>query len=523
MEYNNEQEVPKEQHNRLAELVKAIYGPQTYSYELVNGRYVITLGKGKELRDCSFSDKYYKDYSMLFKLTFSSNDTVFEYAGKRNKGKEFNRDIAISNAIQYFAKYGINLNYLFASSAEANLFSKFLLSYINKILNVIFKNSELSNDDFNAKFNMVLKQIKASLNKQDIINAMYSKASNSEIEIIKDSKYDSEEYDKAFPINVVNATGTLYYPFPVFRPIIIKSNDDREDPNEGVITYRTSIKSKAIRYPYNSNAPFHYQNESDYSYIHIWNNCVSMPRTFLIPNYCYFVTCLSKLETESDTATNEYASPIYHSEKLSDEIYIRAQHEVSKLYKQDINQKYMIWLKELNALLGEIMSTEYTAFFTEDKYLNSKYKRGHEELRKFLNSNGMDIQDESVILRYLISRLIDEVCDLLENYDYNEFEKHIDVNAKDFKKTFKQFADYAKSPFLQTAIVKYEMFYRTNHKIIDAFVKQVLIDNPISYYSLIDASSHKGVSYNPYYNLTLLLSSFYTKLNDIIKRLKTAN
>lgn len=219
----NEKSNRKEQHNCLAEIVKSVFGTATNSYRCDNGKYVVILGKGKEIGDCSFSEKYLSDYSMLFKLTFVSADTSFEYAGKRYQGKEYNRDIALRNAIRYFSKHGINLDYSFCSLAEKKLFSKLILSYINKILSVIFNNSKLSNADFRAKIASTFKQIKISLSKQDIIYLMYSKASNSDIERINDSAYDPYEYDKAFSINLANTTNHLYYKASVFRPIIIKT------------------------------------------------------------------------------------------------------------------------------------------------------------------------------------------------------------------------------------------------------------------------------------------------------------
>ena len=183
----------------------------------------------------------------------------------------------------------------------------------------------------------------------------------------------------------------------------------------------------------------------------------------------------------------------------------------------------MIWLNELIVLLEKIFGTDYNSFFNNDSQLNRKYKRGHNELERFLKHNEVSVQDENVILRYLVSRLIDELCNQLDKFVFSDFENHIDINDDAFKAAFNILKDYANSTHLQNAINKYELFYLANHKGIASFVQQVSIDNPISYFSLMAASSPKGLSYNPYLNLKELLSSFGTKLNSIIKRLKTAN
>ena len=89
----------------LEELLLSIYGVKTINRGA--GRNSIQFGKSGLFEKCKYTIKNFQNYYDLFLLTFNTPDVIFEktVADGATLNRDFSKETAIENAINYFAKY----------------------------------------------------------------------------------------------------------------------------------------------------------------------------------------------------------------------------------------------------------------------------------------------------------------------------------------------------------------------------------------------------------------------------------
>ena len=134
-------------HTYLKGLVNGIFDTVSMSIEKSDtNTATILIGKGKEFKDCSFTVTYSDRYEELFKITFTYKNSKFKYVGTQKKNYIFSKDIAVKNAVAFFKKKGVDIDYIFHSQAEQYLFSKLIYKYISMLLAVLFEDYDCQDD-----------------------------------------------------------------------------------------------------------------------------------------------------------------------------------------------------------------------------------------------------------------------------------------------------------------------------------------------------------------------------------------
>lgn len=149
-------------------LIKAIYNNSKVEYEESNICPTILLGKSGLTDKCKFQNKgssarYYTRVCDLLKLTFISDNTIYEKENSKNQ-YVFTCDTAIENALYYLLELGISEEYLL-SSDEINSGALIFNIVVNYILRVIFwgdlpdsKVQNIANDDIHELFTESIRQ-----------------------------------------------------------------------------------------------------------------------------------------------------------------------------------------------------------------------------------------------------------------------------------------------------------------------------------------------------------------------------
>ncbi len=181
--------------NKLAALIKELLSYKTFTYDPTVDDSPIIIGRGKEVKDCTFTEKYKQRYEGLLKKIFLSEKSDFEYAN--NKGKKFTRDDIIANSIYFFSKYKIDLNYSFSAITDKRLFLRLIYTQFVKILNYLFDDAEYDFSDDESEcdkeYEKFLAKMRSDFNKHDIIYRLYNGAYISDIECFYDKDHNQKE------------------------------------------------------------------------------------------------------------------------------------------------------------------------------------------------------------------------------------------------------------------------------------------------------------------------------------------
>lgn len=510
---------------KLSSLIKGVFVTLLNSYKTDDkNKGTVIRGDGKkEVSKCTFTIEYKEHFQKLFEITFAFKNYDFEYKGKRVKEENFSRDIAIRNAIAFFEKQQIDINYTFYSCAEQNLFSKLIFSFYKILINVLFvdytnhkDDEKLLNEIVEEKYNKALKTIRDRVNSSDIISLIYANAKKNEIEQIKDSHYNDSECTDAYFIKIGTNVSEIMKANYIHKDIRLQLKED--------IVYDESVKNVETDnslYPYSDTSEFtplplkgnvNFQQPENHKYISI-NVWKSYDREYFFPSYCCFITCHPKLLNDIEKKRNsrdcEEIFSEYSYNKLQSEIHCRVISEIQEKFKYSKKQSYIDLMKNIEDFIGY----NYIKYFEISRNLHKEIRPGYLKFKSFLEKNRFKSINPKVLYIYLISTLIDEFCHTLEIFSVDEMFEYIDKNDSVLKNHLKRIKGYIEGDYLKNVISKYDIFYNEYHDDINIFLESFAVMQDSCWESMIDSSKK---TYNPFRYLKNSIKKYYN--NFIGKR-----
>ncbi|PWJ12263.1 hypothetical protein [Ruminococcus flavefaciens] len=479
----------------LRELVNDIFGVLSVSIEKSDINTEIVLGRKKDFTDCSFKVTYRVRYEDLFNLTFTHKQCKFKYVGKQKKGYTFNRDIAVNNAVAFFKKKGVDIDYIFHSQAEQYLFSKLLYKYISMLIGVLFEDFDClgsaRNNLFKKKYDEVFRKIRKEVKSNDIIDLIYNVANISDIEQVIDERYDITECKIAYLIDTSNFQDGFS---GLKNEVICNMKDYDSAIASNIVMNKAGMKYQI--FPFKKNSRFSVEKDTHILSLRIWENIC---REIYCPRYFWYITKNTGYDSNSEEETYLYD---YRFNRSKAEILGAAIRALEKKYFYDKRARYLQWMNSLNAVLERVYTENYDLYFSIDKAQKSKKDR-YNNLKSFLKDNTIDGLDPKIIYIYLVSVAIDNLCEKLNFFNHEEMKKYISKDDKAYKQHCKYLKEICDSKNLETAINKYTAFYNDNKSVIYAFAQKVEISKISCDETLL------STEYNPYLFLKNSLQRYY--------------
>ena len=290
-------------HAYLKGLVNSIFDTVSMSIEKIdNNTATILIGEGKEFKDCSFTVTYRDRYEKLFKITFTYKNCVFKYVGKQKKGYTFNRDIAVKNAVGFFKKKGVDIDYIFHSQAEQYLFSKLLYKYISMLIGVLFEDFDClgsaRNNLVKKRYDEVFRKIRKEVKSNDIIDLIYNVANISDIEQVIDERYDITECKIAYLIDTSNFQDGFS---GLKNEVICNMKDYDSAIASNIIMNKAGMKYQI--FPFKKNSRFSVEKDTHILSFRIWENIC---REIYCPRYFWYITKNTGYDSNSEEETSLY-------------------------------------------------------------------------------------------------------------------------------------------------------------------------------------------------------------------------
>lgn len=482
-------------HTYLRKLVKNVFGTISNSIKKDNVNSIIIIrGKGKELKDCSFTEKYYFEYVELFKYTFTRKNCTFEYQGARPNNKGYNRDTAMVNAVSFFNKHNIDLRYSFHSQAEQALFSRLIYKYISWLLEVLFEDYNCEGNERDSlveeKYEKAFSRIKSEINTNDIIDLIYSEAKIGDIEQITDPKLDKSGFNIAYLLDTEQFQQSI---LRVKNDVICNINGYYSAIASNIIMNKAGMKYQI--FPFKKNSRFSVEKDTHNLSIRIWQNtCKEM----YCPRYFWYVTKNTEYDSREEASLNDYRLNRSKAEMIG-----AAMRALETRYPYNKHKNYLQWMAYLNEVLRQIYSENYNSYFSKDNAKKWGKEKGYLNLKSFLKDNTIDELDPKIIYIYLVSVAIDNLCEKLNIFNHEEMKKYISKDDKAYKQHCKYLKEICDSKNLETAINKYTAFYNDNKSVIYAFAQKVEISKISCDETLL------STEYNPYLFLKNSLQRYY--------------
>lgn len=477
-------------HDYLYGIVNAVFDIKVNSTRRIDDKKVIVIrGRGKEIGKCTFTELYQKYFNDLFEYTFTYDQCEFEYHGIQKANQKFDRRIAINNAIEYFRKKSIMLNYVFHSSAEQKLFSKLIYRYLKQLLDVLFDEYDMKKKEFektiNQNFKDALNKIRDEVDTKDIYELIYRDAKLSDAELLS--------YDGADSVMLIDNgyEYILYYSSESIATSLKLRPVDKE-----FVYSRSDISYNVYSIDSKNSKPIIYTPNIEYYPINILN---LQRKEMFVPRFCCvefkYNETIEPLEDDEKKYEKEY---IYY--KLSMQVSEYVKKEYIRTEKQETNR-----LKHIEEILGRLFQINYRKLFNDDRYLKSYFKLGLKRFRKFLDISNLGKDNELILFRYLVSLWVDEFSHVLYCASSDQEYKN-SIDEKTFSKHLNMLSDYVENKNLDEANKHFLEFYKCNKMTIDSFKKKVEILNVNYFNSSIEENIGKGLS--PYSHLKEAISEY---------------
>ena len=337
----------------------------------------------------SYTLKKRNNFDILFDVTFNTTKYVFS-GNNSDEHTEFNREVAIRNAVTYFREFGINVPNFFENKKEVLLFSKLIYKLISsELLPAIFNTDDnrkkqptaaLDSEDITPDFSMAINNVKSVLESKDIVSIMYSNAKMSDIEMIhcKFDKNTKRECDFVTCICTDDIAGIVYEQWSFDPSIVIYIQTISHKVNSSIDTYFNSpidyLKKESFLLPYDDKAAFSlpYDVNSQQSSIEgITINLLKNTATaYFLPRYFYYVP---DLELDGKDFCREKSSTLLAEGAARDNMRRNAAIALSEKYKADFKKYYE------NVLDSIIMNTDMLTS-VDFEYLLSSNRNEEPEL-----------------------------------------------------------------------------------------------------------------------------------------------
>ncbi len=496
-------------HELLTSLIKNIFVTLVNStIHNEDNSFTVIRGKGKEIDKCSFTDLYRTYYINLFEYTFTRKNCEFKYVGKQKINQVYDRNTAIDNAVKFFKKESVDLDYHFRSQAERFLFSQLIYKYIKLILDVIFddySNYRDINLEVRKRYNEVLVIIKQKVSGTDIHKLIYANIDVADMEVIFDPRYEQNECNRAFLINVEEQASVFLGVTPIKNKVMLCIKDNDYSSNGKSTTSEKHISGMQFEpYPFPSKGIFYISQDTRSLSMNVWPN---LYRRFKNPRWFYFAT---KYSIEVNEMQNGYTDVLdYKVNTYSLDVYSAAFQAALVKYPQNKKDEYLQWLNSLNIILGQILELNYNDYFNGGYSKKISINPAFLKLKSFLNNNGIDSSNAEVIYIYLVSTLIDDLCQSIDTFNIEDMFKYLSLDNKEVKKILSKIKEQCKSRNLDVPCTKYKDFYEKNKACIKFFENQVEVSRDRCIASIADNV------YNPYNYLKDILFSFSERLGTI--------
>ena len=479
----------------LRELVNDIFSVLSVSIEKSDINTEIVLGRKKDFTDCSFKVTYRVRYEDLFNLTFTHKQCKFKYVGKQKKGYTFNRDIAVNNAVAFFKKKGVDIDYIFHSQAEQYLFSKLLYKYISMLIGVLFEDFDClgsaRNNLVKKRYDEVFRKIRKEVKSNDIIDLIYNVANISDIEQVIDERYDRTECNIAYLVDTFSYQSSN---LRINDAVICNVKDYDISSVSNIVMNKAGMRYQM--FPFKKIIPLSIGKDTHTVSLRIWQN---IDREKFFPRYFWYVT----KNTEDVSNMEDYSLSFDHRiNEIKRKIYGAAIRALNNNNLYDKKMMYIQWMNSLKAVLERVYTENYDSYFSIDKAQKSKKDR-YNNLKSFLKDNTIDELDLKIIYIYLVSVAIDNLCEKLNIFNHEEMKKYISKDDKAYKQHCKYLKEICDSKNLETAINKYTAFYNDNKSVIYAFAQKVEISKISGDETLL------STKYNPYLFLKNSLQRYY--------------
>ena len=490
----------------LTSIIKSIFETLVNDTAKSENTVVVIRGKGDEIGKCSFQALHRERYTNLLKYTFKYKDCTFEYAGKQKSGQVFDRNTAIKNAVKFFKKIHVDLDYSFRSPAENYLFSQLIYEYIKLLLDVLFddySNILDRNSEVKKRYDEALAIIRQKVLRTDILDLIYAKKDVVDLEVIIDPQYKQNECNRAFLINAEGAVSCLgVKPIKNKVMLCVKGNE-----------YSSTCKSTSSEehisgvqfdsYPLPIDEKFFISQDTSSLSMNVWPN---LYRRYKNPRWLYYAT-KHPIEFNVVPTNDDEAVALRNKAKAYMlDIYGAAYQYLLAKYPQNKKDAYLQWLSSLDNILGRILHVNYNNYF-DGGYSNIiSVDPAFMNLTSFMRNNGIDSSNAEIIYKYLVSTLIDDLCQNIDNFNIEDMFRHLSLDDKEVKKLLTNIKGKCKSPNLDVPCFKYKDFYDNNKSLIHSFEGKVEISRDRCTASIADEG------YNPYRYLKDMLSTFSERL-----------
>lgn len=493
----------------------------------------VVRGEGKPMKDCSFLATDFKRYVKLFEATFTDKKCLFDYKGKNSKQKDFSRDIAISNAVDFFKLNNISLYYVFYSQAEKYLFSRLLYRYIKQLLNVLFdeytsEDIKILNNLVREKYNKVLDKIRVEVDTVDIYELIYRNAHWSDAEFVTYNGLDIKECDSIIMIENAFDYEKARLVDDIDRCMYMRPSDRRSTYTYNEISYKSYELNMMSRLSIKC------YNQQQYIPVEIIQlsdkkNTIRLDKEKYIPRFVCIAFRKKDIEDELIADSKKDIDNLIIINNLDDlekELYNRLEAYVqtefiSKNYTAQRKQ-IMTPMEQSVRLIQELLQVDYGEFFNEDDRIPDVFQVVFDKFVRILKTHKIKINKEKIIYKYLISLWIDSFCArLLARIDPVNRSYSI---GEDYSKLFKELNSLQlfkemkskknnKPDSLENANTLFISFYQKHKATITAFNEKVDILKNDRFDSEFEYRLEKGE--NPYSLLKYTLCEFKTFLEEM--------
>jgi len=494
----------------------------------------VVRGEGKPMKDCSFLATDFKRYVKLFEATFTDKKCLFDYKGKNSKQKDFSRDIAISNAVDFFKLNNISLYYVFYSQAEKYLFSRLLYRYIKQLLNVLFdeytsEDIKILNSLVREKYNKVLDKIRVEVDTVDIYELIYRNAHWSDAEFVTYNGLDIKECDSIIMIENAFDYEKARLVDDIDRCMYMRPSDRRSTYTYNEISYKSYELNMMSRLSIKC------YNQQQYIPVEIIQlsdkkNTIRLDKEKYIPRFVCIAFRKKDIEDEliADSKNDiDNLIIINNLDDLEKELYNRLEAYVQTEY---ISKNYTAQRKQIMTpmeqsvrLIQELLQVDYGEFFNEDDHIPDVFQVVFDKFVRILKTHKIKINKEKIIYKYLFSLWIDSFCgNLLARIDPVNKEYSI---IEDYSKRLKEFNKLQlikemkskkknnKPDSLENANTLFISFYQKHKATITAFNEKVDILKYETFDSEFEYRLEKGES--PYSALRHTLCEFKKSLEEM--------
>lgn len=493
----------------------------------------VVRGEGKPMKDCSFLATDFKRYVKLFEATFTDKKCLFDYKGKNSKQKDFSRDMAISNAVDFFKLNNISLYYVFYSQAEKYLFSRLLYRYIKQLLNVLFdeytsEDIKILNNLVREKYNKVLDKIRVEVDTVDIYELIYRNAHWSDAEFVTYNGLDIKECDSIIMIENAFDYEKARLVDDIDRCMYMRPSDRRSTYTYNEISYKSYELNMMSRLSIKC------YNQQQYIPVEIIQlsdkkNTIRLDKEKYIPRFVCIAFRKKDIEDELIADSKKDIDNLIIINNLDDlekELYNRLEAYVqtefiSKNYTAQRKQ-IMTPMEQSVRLIQELLQVDYGEFFNEDDRIPDVFQVVFDKFVRILKTHKIKINKEKIIYKYLISLWIDSFCArLLARIDPVNRSYSI---GEDYSKLFKELNSLQlfkemkskknnKPDSLENANTLFISFYQKHKATITAFNEKVDILKNDRFDSEFEYRLEKGES--PYSLLKYTLCEFKTFLEEM--------